>query len=69
MRALITGAAGQDGILLSQDLLASGAEVVGLVKPGTEDAIKGAVLELVSLGAQALLIELVIHPPGCVVIS
>jgi GDPmannose 4,6-dehydratase len=36
MRALITGAAGQDGILLSQDLLASGAEVVGLVKPGTD---------------------------------
>lgn len=36
MRALITGAAGQDGILLSQDLLASGAEVIGLVKPGTD---------------------------------
>jgi len=36
MRALITGAAGQDGILLSQDLLASGSEVIGLVKPGTD---------------------------------
>lgn len=36
MRALITGAAGQDGILLSRDLLGRGFEVVGLVKPGTD---------------------------------
>ena len=34
MKALITGVAGQDGTLLSQQLLAEGFEVVGLVKPG-----------------------------------
>lgn len=34
-RALITGAAGQDGVLLSQQLLADGYDVVGLIKPGT----------------------------------
>ncbi len=34
-RALITGAAGQDGILLSQMLLADGYRVTGLIKPGT----------------------------------
>ena len=33
--ALITGAAGQDGILLSQLLVADGYRVIGLVKPGT----------------------------------
>jgi GDPmannose 4,6-dehydratase len=33
--ALITGAAGQDGILLSQMLVAEGYSVVGLIKPGT----------------------------------
>ena len=33
--ALITGAAGQDGILLSQMLLAEGYRVTGLIKPGT----------------------------------
>ena len=37
--ALITGAAGQDGILLSQMLLAEGYEVVGLIKPGTSGAV------------------------------
>ena len=35
MHALITGAAGQDGIILSQLLLADGYRVTGLVKPGT----------------------------------
>ena len=34
MKALFTGVAGQDGTLLSQQLLAEGFEVVGLVKPG-----------------------------------
>ncbi len=34
MKALITGVAGQDGTLLSQQLLADGFDVVGLVKPG-----------------------------------
>lgn len=37
--ALITGAAGQDGILLSQALLAEGYRVVGLIKPGTSGAV------------------------------
>ncbi len=36
MRALITGAAGQDGTILSALLHREGAEVVGLVKPGTD---------------------------------
>ncbi len=36
---LITGAAGQDGILLSQALLAEGCRVVGLIKPGTSGAV------------------------------
>jgi len=34
--ALITGAAGQDGILLAQYLVADGYDVTGLVKPGTD---------------------------------
>lgn len=38
-RALITGAAGQDGILLSQMLLSSGYQVTGLIKPGTSGSI------------------------------
>lgn len=38
MHALITGAAGQDGIILSQLLLADGYRVTGLVKPGTPTA-------------------------------
>lgn len=39
MHALITGAAGQDGILLSQMLLADGYRVTGLIKPGTSGAV------------------------------
>ena len=35
MRALITGAAGQDGTILATMLAREGAEVIGLVKPGT----------------------------------
>ena len=35
VRALITGAAGQDGTILSVMLARSGVQVVGLVKPGT----------------------------------
>ena len=37
--ALITGAAGQDGILLSQMLLAEGYRVTGMIKPGMSGAI------------------------------
>ena len=37
--ALITGVAGQDGILLSQMLLADGYRVTGLIKPGTSGAV------------------------------
>ena len=36
MRALITGAAGQDGTILSATLSQQGAELFGLVKPGAE---------------------------------
>jgi GDPmannose 4,6-dehydratase len=36
MRALVTGAAGQDGTILCTLLRREGAEVVGLVKPGTD---------------------------------
>ena len=36
--ALITGAAGQDGILLAQMLLADGYRVIGLTKPGTDSS-------------------------------
>lgn len=36
---LITGAAGQDGILLSQMLVADGHRVSGLVRPGTDVAV------------------------------
>lgn len=35
MKALITGAAGQDGIILAQLLGNRGAEVIALIKPGT----------------------------------
>lgn len=35
MKALITGAAGQDGIILAHILGNQGCEVVGLIKPGT----------------------------------
>ncbi len=37
--ALITGAAGQDGILLSQLLVADGYRVVGMIKPGMSGAV------------------------------
>ena len=36
MRALITGAAGQDGTILAALLVRQGADVLGLVKPGVE---------------------------------
>ena len=36
MRALITGAAGQDGTILATMLDRQGVDVVGLIKPGTE---------------------------------
>ncbi len=36
MRALITGIAGQDGTILASMLARRGAEITGLVKPGTE---------------------------------
>ncbi len=36
MRALITGAAGQDGTILATMLSRQGVDVIGLVKPGTE---------------------------------
>lgn len=36
MRALITGAAGQDGTILSTLLHRDGVQVIGLVKPGTD---------------------------------
>ena len=36
MRALVTGAAGQDGTILSAQLCREGHEVVGVVKPGTD---------------------------------
>lgn len=35
MRALVTGAAGQDGTILCTTLTRQGAQVIGLVKPGT----------------------------------
>ena len=35
MRALITGAAGQDGTILASRLARQGAQIFGLVKPGT----------------------------------
>lgn len=37
--ALITGAAGQDGILLSRLLLADGYRVTGMIKPGMSGAV------------------------------
>jgi len=36
MRALITGAAGQDGTILATMLSRQGVDVIGLVKPGTD---------------------------------
>lgn len=37
MRALITGAAGQDGTILASHLATTGADIFGLIKPGTDD--------------------------------
>ena len=39
MRALITGAAGQDGTILATQLSRQGADVVGMVKTGTDTAL------------------------------
>ena len=39
MRALVTGAAGQDGTILATQLAREGADVVGIVKPGTDVAL------------------------------
>jgi GDPmannose 4,6-dehydratase len=39
VRALITGAAGQDGTILATRLAREGAEVVGLIKPGTDASL------------------------------
>jgi GDPmannose 4,6-dehydratase len=39
MRALITGAAGQDGTILATLLAREGAHVIGLVKPGSDAAL------------------------------
>ena len=39
MHALITGAAGQDGTILATQLARVGAEVTGLVKPGTDTGL------------------------------
>ncbi|MBK9738965.1 MAG: GDP-mannose 4,6-dehydratase [Actinobacteria bacterium] len=39
MRALVTGAAGQDGTILATQLAREGADVVGLVKPGTDTSL------------------------------
>ena len=36
MRALLTGAAGQDGTILASHLAAHGAQIYGLIKPGTD---------------------------------
>lgn len=36
MRALVTGVAGQDGTILATRLAREGADVVGLIKPGTD---------------------------------
>lgn len=36
MRALVTGAAGQDGTILTSQLARQGAAVIGLVKPGSD---------------------------------
>ena len=39
MRALVTGAAGQDGTILCTQLSRQGAHVVGMVKPGTDTSL------------------------------
>ena len=39
MRALVTGAAGQDGTILCTQLSRQGTRVIGLVKPGTDTSL------------------------------
>ena len=39
MRALVTGAAGQDGTILCTQLSRQGAHIVGVVKPGTDTGL------------------------------
>ena len=39
MRALVTGAAGQDGTILATQLIRAGWDVIGLVKPGTDASV------------------------------
>ena len=39
MRTFVTGAAGQDGTILTTTLAREGADVVGLVKPGTDTTL------------------------------
>ncbi len=51
MRALITGATGQDGVILSSMLAARGVETVGLVKPGA------SVDQLVAYAPDVTLVE------------
>lgn len=62
--ALITGAAGQDGQLLSQRLLDAGYRVVGLVRPGGDAAIDGPLravtylaIDLLDMSAVRTLLE------------
>jgi GDPmannose 4,6-dehydratase len=45
-RALITGLTGQDGLYLAEELLAEGTEVVGLVRPGSDRPLPGAVADV-----------------------
>ena len=54
-RALITGAAGQDGSYLAELLCAEGLEVHGVVRPGSELANLAAVRERIALHAADLL--------------
>jgi len=42
MDALITGAAGQDGVILSYLLLREGYRVTGLIRPGQSESVLGA---------------------------
>ena len=65
MRALVTGAAGQDGTILADLLSREGAEVIGLVKPGTDTSVlrryaPGILIMECDLSDSALLRSLVI---------
>ncbi len=57
MRALITGATGQDGVILSSMLAARGVETVGLVKPGA------SVDQLVAYAPGVTLVEVDLSDP------